>query len=499
MEPTARIKTGLRWLASGSLLLAATAPASAATGVTVLQGWAMGGFAIATALAAIASHRALRLARAEHAAAEYRAKHDSLTGIANRAAFMQRLDSLMMQGSDLAVVFLDLDGFKAINDSFGHDMGDDFLKGCTERLQQVIAGKPQCLLARVGGDEFAIAVPGPGARHAATQLAETITRSMSLPISRGGRDLVAGSSVGIACAATGVGAEELLKRADLAMYEAKRGGGSHWGIFDSRLAATRTRRERLAQAIRATIQEQADLPMLFEPVASAATHELTAARVSLGWPESMGEYIPASGIMEFAAEEGIGLELFLHVLERAGRDAGRLGKLRICVPMTASQLQNPSFDNTVEQMLIRTSADPRQLELMLPARQMHQLARRSNMLLLKRLTDTGITLNLTGFGHGASDISMLANSPYRRLTIHPSLTDAVATDANTQRLVQGITVIARAHGLEVGAEGVQSEVEARLLRLAGISEISGPQAGRPQSAETLIRMAGFRRADAVAG
>ncbi|MDP4824099.1 MAG: diguanylate cyclase, partial [Aestuariivirgaceae bacterium] len=463
---------------------ASTATAAAATGtITPQYAAALGGFAAVAGLAAALSHRNLRLARQEHAAAVHQASHDALTGLPNRLAFMRGLEEMLRQHEETAVIFLDLDGFKSVNDSFGHDVGDQFLKNSVARLIQS-AGKER-LIARVGGDEFAIALSGSGARHAACKIAGNIIEAMKSPLDCEGRDLFAGASLGIACGSgKDVTAQELLKRADMAMYEAKRNGGSAWEMFDSRLSVARNRCDDLFNAIRQSVDAAKPLPLFYEPVAQSDNNRITAARAVLKWPDAIED---STGLMGLAAREGFGCELLHQMLERACADARGWPGMRLCVPATAQQLLASDFENRIETVFIRHGADPARIEFQFQASQLSALGKRVCVELMQRLSRRGVQFSLTAFGVGPSDISLLSHSAFSRLVLHENLTSRIAHDITAQQIIQGISAIARAHGIHVGAQGVNSSSDAKLLRLAGVSELSGLHAGAACAPADLAR------------
>lgn len=455
---------------------ACAANAAAATGsMTPQTAAALGGFSIVAAVAAALSHRNLRLARQEHAAAIHQASHDALTGLPNRLAFMQGLSEMLRMNEETAVIFLDLDGFKSVNDSFGHDVGDEFLKNSAARLREA-AGQNR-LIARVGGDEFALALSGTGARNMACKIAGNILAAMKAPVDCEGRELFAGASLGIACGSgKDVTPEDLLKRADMAMYEAKRNGGSAWEMFDSRLAAARNRCDDLFNTIRRAVDAAKPLPLLYEPVMQGATRQLAAARAVLKWPDALG---PSASLMGFAAREGFGCDLLHPVLERACADARAFTGTRLCVPATAQQLLAPDFEDRIEAVFIRHGVDPACIEFQFESAQLSALSKRAALQMMQRLGARGVQFSLAGFGAGPSDISLLSQSAFQRLVLHESLTARIARDISAQHLIQGISAIARAHGLHVGAASVNNSNDAKLLRLAGVSEFCGDFAGRP--------------------
>ncbi len=469
--------TGL-WCAGVS-----AAHAVAATGIITPESAAFGGIAIIAAAAAAISRRNLLLARREHAAAMHQASHDPLTGLPNRLAFMRKLSGMMEDKRQAAVIFLDLDGFKAVNDNFGHYVGDDFLKANAVRLQEA-AGSDR-LLARVGGDEFAIAIFGHNARQIACRIASNITQCMKNPILSDGRELFAGASLGIACGnSADVTPEELLKRADMAMYEAKRSGGCTWEMFDSRLAAALNRCETLFTAIGQAVDAAFPIPMFYEPMTRTDNAQLIGARAALKWHDADED---AEGLMGLAAREGFGSDLLHHVLDRACADARNFPAMRLCVPVTAQQLLATDFEQRIETTFLRHGADPSRIEFQLPAHQLRALRKRLCPQMMQRLTTRGVQFSLAGFGNGPSDISLLAKSPFKRLVLHESLSAGISSDVTTQQVIQGISAIARAYGIEVGAAGVSNSSQAKLLRLAGVSEISGRQVGELCSPAELVR------------
>ena len=441
--------------------------------------------ALAASLGALWAKRSLNKAKAHHHDMLHAALHDDITSLPNRKAFMERLRNMARQVPETAVIFLDLDGFKLINDSLGHAAGDVFLKSSALRLKSAVEKVPGGILARVGGDEFAIALPGPGARSLATDLADDIVEQLRKPISHAGRELTAGTSIGIAVGEKNTETSSLLRRADLAMYEAKRAGGSSYAMFDSKLAALHGQRERIINTLSTDGALAPPENPIFLPIRNTLDHKIVAARGIFPWPNALLPNVPDQDLLEFMAQENVSSDFSRQVLQQICLHASALQGARAIMPASLLQLQNPGFESQLEEALISAALSPTSLELQFPASQLRQLRRSSISNLLNRLSERGIVLSVTGFGDGVSDISSLGKTPFKRLVLHENLTNQVAQSLEAQRIIQGIAAIAKAHGLSVGAREVKQDDDLKLLRLAGISEFSGPVAGRADAASSL--------------
>ncbi len=400
------------------------------------------------------------------------ARTDALTGLLARTPFMEALDAMLTASHETAVIYLDLDGFKCINDSFGHAVGDAFLRAGAERIQQAAGAKT--LLARMGGDEFAIALNGPKLRQTADHIMGRIISAMAKPISREGRDLISTASIGIAFAMPlETTADELLRRADMAMYAAKREGGSLAVAFDGRLAEAVERKKQLLDIIHEAVEKALPMPLLYEPLADAASGRMVGVRATLDWPHALGDDLPQKQLA-FAANENLGSDLLLHTLNLASRDHCQWDELRLVVPASVQQLLTPGFDKLLEAMLTKAKLNPTRLELEFDTSEHKALHRRPVAQMLTKIASYGVSFSLDGFGRGCTDISLLASGLIERLHIDASLTQALARDSAAQHLLQGIAAISRAHRIKVSAEAAHNDDNARLLRLAGIAELIQP-------------------------
>jgi len=407
------------------------------------------------------------------AAARHAAHHDELSGLPNRAALVAALDKAALarkeERTPIAVVYLDLDGFKEVNDAFGHDAGDRLLKAVAQGFSERSAGY---LLARVGGDEFALVVSGPGAVKVACDLGWQLISFVSDPFEIDGRMITVGTSVGVAVAdASDPSAEELLRRADVAMYQAKQQGPNRLFVYDAVIDTIRHERLEIADDLRRALRED-KLDLHYQPVFDAATRAIVGVEALLRWNRPRLGPLPPSVFVPIAEQSGLIDELGNWTIRRACADGMAWPSIKISVNVSPAQFRNPNFDVLVTDVLSATGFPARRLELEVTESYFivnPDQARRA----IDTIRNLGIAVSLDDFGTGYSSIGYLRSFSFDKLKLDRSLIVGLADDERVQRLVKATVALADALDLKVTAEGVETETEANILRAAGCAEFQG--------------------------
>jgi diguanylate cyclase (GGDEF)-like protein/PAS domain S-box-containing protein len=412
------------------------------------------------------------------------ALNDPLTGLANRALFADRLEHALAHGRrpgvTVAILVIDLDGFKDINDSLGHDAGDDLLMIAGMRLQG--HARPGDTVARLGGDEFGVLLEDIAADEA-VRSAEALLEGLATPIVLRDRDLTPTASIGIAIAA-GEDAETLLRNADTAMYAAKRQGKGRYALFEPAMHATVIERLDLAADLSRAV-EKGQLHLCYEPQISLASGRICCLEALVRWRHpargevSPGEFIP------LAEDTGMILAIGRWVLREACRQIKAWQErwpapapLTIAVNLSARQLQHPGIVDEVRAALAAAGLDPQSLVLEITETAiMEQLD--AAITLLTELRRLGVRLALDDFGTGYSSLSYLQRLPVDILKIDRSFVAGVARSTEDSALARGILTLGQTLGLETVAEGIETAEQLAALRALGCQLGQGYFFARP--------------------
>jgi diguanylate cyclase (GGDEF)-like protein len=424
-------------------------------------------------------HAYMSRLRAEHAAS-----HDFLTGLPNRAAlkaiFDERGNTNALENHNTAIVFFDLDGFKQVNDAYGHDIGDRLLRACGAGFSYLTGDKGT--LGRVGGDEFAVLLNGPDALGEAARLAEKFIAFLREPFTFDGREIKISTSVGIACGhARQVMIEELLRRADIAMYQAKKDGGNRVASYNADIDMKLREKVEVAAALRDALKAKR-ISVAYQVVVDAQTQLPCAVEALARWILPDGTAMPPDLFVPLAEENGLIEDLSNHVLRQACLDAINWDDLVLSVNVSPVQFHNPRFDEIVAEVLQDTGFPPERLDLELTERHLVSDPNQAFMT-MTRLREHGISMSLDDFGTGYSSIGYLKRFRFDRLKLDQSICSEVVRDQNAQQMIQGTIAIARSLGLAVTAEGVENGHQAQFLRLAGCRWLQGFLFGQALSAE----------------
>ena len=420
----------------------------------------------------------------------HQALHDPLTGLANRALLMERLAQALARTerrpSSVAVLFLDIDRFKTINDNFGHEVGDSVLACIGDRLRKAL--RPEDMASRFGGDEFVVLCEDlEDDRHVVT-IAKRIGRSISEPISLEAGEVVVTTSIGIA-AARGIGdrPEVLLRDADAAAYRAKERGGDRFEFFDQRMRARLVRRSRRESELRHAI-DAGELRLYYQPL--VVVDDLRVGRVEalVRWEHPrLGLLLPREFI-PVAEETGFIVDLGSWVLREACCQTVRWEhaspdqrSISIAVNVSPRQLDHPDFEDTVWQILEETGAEPKNLwfeitetALMDPARPVLEM--------LGRLRERGIHLAIDDFGTGYSSLSHLRQFSIDELKVDQTFVQGLERDGEDSSIVAAVVNLAHNLGLSAVAEGVETAEQSRRVQLVGCDLAQGFYFAAPEPA-----------------
>jgi diguanylate cyclase (GGDEF)-like protein/PAS domain S-box-containing protein len=409
----------------------------------------------------------------------YLAHHDALTSLPNRSFFNSRVDqeiSSLAGGESLAVLCLDLDRFKEVNDLFGHAAGDTVLQAVASRVTAVL-GERQ-MMARLGGDEFAILMPVIRNPAAASRLAETVMDALHAPSDAPETNSIS-ASIGIAiCPDDAIDRESLLSHADTALYRAKTDGRNTYRFFEASMGAAVRERRMLEHDLRLAIARD-ELRLVYQPQKSAQSQALTGFEALLRWKHpSRGEISPAVFI-PIAEETGAIIEIGDWVIKTACREAATWEQpLNVAVNVSAVQLYNPDFVHELHQALLDTGLSPRRLEIEITET---ALVRDFNRALttLRMIKALGVRIAMDDFGTGYSSLSNLRAFPFDKIKIDGSFIKSVNSNGQAATIVRAVLGLGRGLGLPVLAEGVETDAELQFLRDERCDEVQGYLLGRP--------------------
>jgi diguanylate cyclase (GGDEF)-like protein len=418
------------------------------------------------------------------------ALHDTLTGLPNRALVQDRIEHALARLADgdddamVAVLFVDLDRFKLVNDGLGHETGDELLAAVSRRLSTSV--RRQDTVARFGGDEFVVLCEDLSDERQAVELAERAAHAFVEPFVLSRAEVAVSASIGIAVTRrTSERASTLLQDADAAMYRAKRRGGARHELFDEAMRTQAVSRLLTERALRRALQQD-ELRVLFQPQFELATGRRIAVEALLRWNHPVRGLVMPSDFLRVAEETGIIVPIGEWVLERAcdllrspAADGSAGERLSVATNVSARQLQRPDFPALVARALQDFAVDPDRLCLeVAESALLDDLDATGDT--LRALKELGVRLAIDDFGTGGSSLTYLRRFPFDELKIHNMFVEGLGRSAADDAIVAATIDMAHALGMIVAAEGVETEEQRARLRELGCDRAQGYHLGPPE-------------------
>ncbi len=409
----------------------------------------------------------------------YIAQHDTLTGLPNRLALLIRLAQILPDARrhdwNVAIMFIDLDRFKIINDTLGHQVGDMLLQEVACRINGAV--RETDFVARLGGDEFVIILPGVASPADAAIVASKIISELGKPFQIHGHELHTSPSIGISTfPLDGVDGDTILKHADTAMYHAKSLGRNNYQFYAPEMNEAATERLDIERKLRHALKRN-ELSLNYQPQFNAQTRELTGVEALIRWQHPTEGLITPERFIPIAEETGLIVSIGEWVMAKACRemqhwiDSG-LPPIRIAVNVSARQLRRRDFCEAVAGVLAESGLDPSLLAIEITESSVMENPQEA-IEILHRLGSMGVTLAIDDFGTGYSSLSYLKLFPIDHLKIDRSFVRDIEQDPNDRAIAFGTIALAHSLGLEVVAEGVENEAQLALLQANACDEIQG--------------------------
>ena len=424
----------------------------------------------------------------------YLAQFDPLTGLPNRALLADRFSQMIVQaarrGSKLAVLFIDLDEFKAVNDTLGHAGGDGLLREVAVRLQCAV--RTGDTVARISGDEFAIVLADLERPEDAALIAQKIIDSFGTAVEVEGKEVFVTASVGIAAfPADGADAEALIGAADAAMYRAKQSGRNAYQFFTAEINQRSRARVQLGADLRRALERE-EFTLFYQPKYLLASREPCGAEALLRWKHPERGMVPPSEFIPVLEETGLIVPVGEWAMRRACEDlkswhSAACGIGGVSVNLSARQFRQPDLHERIKLLVSSSGVDPRLVELEITESQLMQDPHHA-IHVMRSLCDAGMSIAIDDFGTGYSSLAYLTRFPVSALKVDRSFVRDMPHDKNDATIVRTIIEMAHSLGFTVIAEGVETEEQARLLHLLRCEQGQGHLFGRPMTAQELIRL-----------
>jgi diguanylate cyclase (GGDEF)-like protein/PAS domain S-box-containing protein len=412
----------------------------------------------------------------------FMAHHDALTGLANRAAVTQQIEEAAARqrrrGDTFTVLLLDLDRFKHVNDTLGHSAGDALLRQAAARLKALL--RETDVLARIGGDEFAIIQSSETKqREAASVLADRVIEIFAKPFDIDGNEVNIGTSIGIALAPEhGTNPDSLLKMADMALYGAKSGGRNGYRFFDPDMGAAADARLALENELRRAIAQN-EFELHYQPIIDTKTRRICSAEALIRWRHPTKGLIAPDNFIPLAEDTGMIAPIGLWVLRTACADAAAWpAEVKVAVNLSPVQFRKTNLADDVMRALAEAGLPPERLELEITETALIESAAEC-LPALHRFKNAGIAIALDDFGTGYSSLSQLTMFPFDKIKIDKSFTQNLTKRAECAAIISAALTLAQNLDMATTAEGVETNDQYKLLRLAGVTSLQGYLFQRP--------------------
>jgi diguanylate cyclase (GGDEF)-like protein/PAS domain S-box-containing protein len=436
----------------------------------------------------VAIHEDITAQRRTEAQVVHMARHDVLTDLANRAVLLEKIEEALLRlrrrGESFSILMLDLDLFKAVNDSLGHPVGDELLKAVARRLRTCVHKADT--IARLGGDEFAILQSADkDPREAAIITANRLLETISAPYDIDGRQIIIGTSIGIAIAPEhGIDSDRLMKNADLALYKVKSEGRNGYRFFEPAMGVAALSRHAFETDLRiAVMREQFEL--YYQPIIDAATKEVTVLEALIRWQHPERGLIYPDDFIPLAEEIGLVIPIGEWVLRTACAEAAKWpAHIKVAVNLSPSQFRKGDLVDIVSNALRAASLPPERLELEITESVLME-RNAQNLGMLHQLRSLGVFIVLDDFGTGYASLSYLQMFRFDKIKIDRSFVSGLSNRADCAAIVCAVTGLGRSLNIVTIAEGVETEDHFELLRAAGCAQAQGYLFGKPCPASEL--------------
>jgi diguanylate cyclase (GGDEF)-like protein len=422
----------------------------------------------------VATHEDVTERRQQEMKIAHMARHDALTDLPNRVLLRERLNDALAQverGQKLAVLYLDLDLFKNVNDSLGHPTGDELLRQVGDRLRCCV--KDTDTISRVGGDEFFIIQTNLNDATDAERMARRISEAVREPYDLHGHQVVIDASIGIAVAPTdGTDANELLKNADMALYGAKADGRGVYRFFEPHMDANMRDRRALEVALRQAFDDN-EFELYYQPIINLDTDEVRCCEALLRWHHPERGMVSPVDFIPVAEEIGLIVALGERVIRWACEDAAKWpNHICVAVNLSPTQLASKNLLPTVLSALASSRLEPQRLELEITEAVLMQNSE-ATLRTLHQLRDLGIRISMDDFGTGYSSLSYLRSFPFDKLKIDRCFIKGLGDSAESGAIVQAVAGLADSLGMTTTAEGVETRAQLDRVRDLGCTDVQG--------------------------
>src|SRR5215217_1027956 len=436
----------------------------------------------------VSTHEDVTEQRQNEARIHHLARHDALTDLPNRIEFLEqmaRTEAGLSRGEMAAVLYIDLDHFKAVNDTLGHAVGDEVIKQAAVRLWGTT--RETDLLARLGGDEFALLLRPIDSPEAAAKVADRIIKAMGAPMNIKGQQIEIGASVGIAVGpGDGVTTDTLVKNADLALYRAKSEGRSTYHFFETGMDAELQHRRLMEAGLRLALSRN-EFRLMYQPLLGLKENRVTCVEALLRW-DFEGRTVSPVEFVPVAEDTGLISAIGQWVLNEACMTAASWpGAVRIAVNLSPVQFRQRDLVTQVRRALSNARLDPTRLELEI-TESLLLADSESTLKALHELRAMGVRISMDDFGTGYSSLSYLRSFPFDKIKIDRSFMRDLTSRSDSQAIIRAVIGLGQSLGMSTTAEGVETEEQLAMVRAQGVSEVQGYLFSPPISAEALANM-----------
>ncbi|MGH6735913.1 MAG: putative bifunctional diguanylate cyclase/phosphodiesterase [Methyloceanibacter sp.] len=422
--------------------------------------------------------------------ARHEGKHDALSSLPNRVHMVERIEQFLnsyiarRSGQRAVAAYIDIDRFKDVNDTLGHEAGDQLIKAVAQRLNQRL--RPYDFLARFGGDEFVI-LCAPAGPDASMALVERIEQTFASPFMIKGQSIRVTASMGLATAPdNGATADELMRHADIALYQAKAQGRDRAVSFSTKMAEDVEHRRSVELDLQAAIENQ-ELDLHYQPVISCLTGGIVGVEALLRWHHPLYGSMPPAEFIPVAENAGLLPAIGEWVLNRAMADAKLWPHLEIAVNLSPVQFRHVDLETVLRQLIVKHAVEPGRFVLEITEGVLLESTDRVSRV-LGAIHDMGFKTALDDFGTGYSSLSYLCNFQFDKIKIDRSFISSIAKVDSTRTIIKSVVTLGRGLGMDIVAEGIETEYEAVMMARFGCTELQGFYFSRPVPAAQMVEL-----------